>query len=200
MIDWLAIWGVTQAAAFIFKPILEDLAKDAAKDWAKDLLKGIPNNFLDKLKKEDIEIAAGKALKEFLQLMQQQLKVRCKLSLQLMQQQLKVRCKLSEAEIKEYTEDIKKFINDKSVKEILGKAFDISCEDLNFKNLEDSWKRLQLKPLPSKFNWQAFIDQYFIQVQELLQESEELRYTSPRTAARVRRVTLYFRITKIIQY
>ncbi|WP_375502703.1 hypothetical protein [uncultured Nostoc sp.] len=34
MLDWLAIWGVTQAAGLIFKPILEDLAKDAAKDWA----------------------------------------------------------------------------------------------------------------------------------------------------------------------
>ncbi len=159
MIDWLAIWGVTQAATFIFKPILEDLAKDAAKDWAKDLLKGIPKKILDKLKKEDIEIAAGKALKEFLQLMQQQ---------------LKVRCKLSEEEIKDYTKDIKKFISDKSVKEILGQAFDISCEDLNFKILEDTWKRLQLKPLPSKFNWQAFTDQYFTQVQELLLDSKEL--------------------------
>ncbi|MEH1889536.1 MAG: hypothetical protein V7K92_08750 [Nostoc sp.] len=75
MLDWLAIWGVTQAAGFIFKPILEDLAKDAAKDWAKDLLKGIPGKIFQKLKKEDIEIATGKALKEFLQLMQQQLKV-----------------------------------------------------------------------------------------------------------------------------
>jgi len=33
MIDWLLIWGVTNAVSFIFKPILEDLAKD----WAKDL-------------------------------------------------------------------------------------------------------------------------------------------------------------------
>jgi predicted NACHT family NTPase len=109
MPDWLAIWGVTQVAGLIFKPILEDLAKDAAKDWAKDLLKGIPGKILNKLKKEDIEIAAGKALKEFLQLMQQQ---------------LKVRCKLAETEIKEYTQDIQKFISDKFVTEILGKALD----------------------------------------------------------------------------
>ncbi|WDD34510.1 hypothetical protein PQG02_09360 [Nostoc sp. UHCC 0926] len=26
MLDWLAIWGVTQATGLIFKPILEDLA------------------------------------------------------------------------------------------------------------------------------------------------------------------------------
>ncbi|MBG1262871.1 NACHT domain-containing protein, partial [Nostoc commune] len=161
MLDWLAIWGVTQAAGFIFKPILEDLAKDAAKDWAKDLLKGIPGKIFQKLKKEDIEIAAGKALKEFLQLMQQQ---------------LKVRCKLAETEIKEYTGDIQKFISDKLVTEILGKAFDINCESLDAKTLEDSWNRLQLKALPSKFNWQSITEQYFTQVQELLLDSKELHH------------------------
>jgi predicted NACHT family NTPase len=161
MLDWLAIWGVTQAAGLIFKPILENLAKDAAKDWAKDLLKGIPGKILKKLKKEDIEIAAGKALKEFLQLMQQQ---------------LKVRCKLAETEIKEYTQDIQKFISDKSVIEILGKAFDINCESLDAKILEDSWNRLQLKPLSSKFNWQSITEQYLTQVQELLLDSKELHH------------------------
>ncbi|MEH2261189.1 HEAT repeat domain-containing protein [Nostoc sp.] len=161
MLDWLAIWGVTQAAGFIFKPILEDLAKDAAKDWAKDLLKGIPGKIFQKLKKEDIEIAAGKALKEFLQLMQQQ---------------LKVRCKLAETEIKEYTKDIHKFISDKSVTETLGKAFDINCESLDAKTLEDSWNRLQLKPLPAKFNWQSLTEQYFTQVQELLLDSKDLHH------------------------
>jgi predicted NACHT family NTPase len=161
MLDWLAMWGITQTAGLIFKPILEDLAKDAAKDWAKDLLKGIPGKIFQKLKKEDIEIAAGKALKEFLQLMQQQ---------------LKVRCKLAETEIKEYTKDIQKFISDKSVAETLGKAFDINCESLDAKTLEDSWNRLQLKPLPSKFNWQSLTEQYFTQVQELLLDLKELHH------------------------
>ncbi|MEH2217776.1 MAG: HEAT repeat domain-containing protein [Nostoc sp.] len=161
MLEWLALWGVTQATGLIFKPILEDLAKDAAKDWAKDLLKGIPGKIVQKLKPEDIKIAAGKALKEFLQLMQQQ---------------LKVRCKLAEAEIKEYTKDIQKFISDKSVIEIIGKAFDINCESLDAKTLEDSWNRLQLKPLPSKFNWQSITEQYLTQVQELLLDSKELHH------------------------
>ena len=33
--EWLAIWGVAQAAGFVFRSILEDLAKDVAKDAAK---------------------------------------------------------------------------------------------------------------------------------------------------------------------
>ncbi len=39
MIDWLMIWGVTQAAGFVFKLILEDLAKESAKDYAKNFFK-----------------------------------------------------------------------------------------------------------------------------------------------------------------
>ena len=32
MLDWLALWGVTQAVGFVFKPVLEDLAKDTRKE------------------------------------------------------------------------------------------------------------------------------------------------------------------------
>jgi hypothetical protein len=46
MVDWLVIWGITQAAGLIFQPILEDLAKDAAKDFAKDLFKDSLKNVL----------------------------------------------------------------------------------------------------------------------------------------------------------
>ena len=34
-IDLLVVWGVAQAAGFLFKPVLEDLAKDAGKDVVK---------------------------------------------------------------------------------------------------------------------------------------------------------------------
>ena len=60
--DLLVVWGVAQAAGFVFKPILEELSKDlgnivkdAAKDWTKDLFKGIPRNAFKRLQKQDIE-------------------------------------------------------------------------------------------------------------------------------------------------
>jgi hypothetical protein len=39
MLDWLALWGVTQAVGFVFKPVLEDLAKSTAKGWVSDYFK-----------------------------------------------------------------------------------------------------------------------------------------------------------------
>ena len=72
MIDWLVIWGVTQAAGFVFKPILEDLAKDAAKDYAKDFFKDCLKKVIHLPEKDVLKEAYGKALKEFLQFFQQE--------------------------------------------------------------------------------------------------------------------------------
>ncbi|MDZ7965475.1 MAG: HEAT repeat domain-containing protein [Nostoc sp. DedSLP03] len=173
IVEWFTLWIGQKTVGFLVKTIIsEEFLKDLVKDYAKDFFKNIFNNAVtapfkqealkqEALKQEPFQKAVIMALTEFLQLMQQQ---------------LKVRCKLSEAEIQNYTEDIKMFIRDKSVKEILGQAFDIKCDSLDFKTFADSWKRLQLKPLPPKFNWQTITDQYLIQVQDILSDSEELRY------------------------
>lgn len=100
MVDLLVAWGVTQAVGFVFKPILEDLAKDSAKDWAKDLFKDSLKNVIRLPTKEPLDIAAGKALKEFLQLVQDELED----------------VELSEEQLKNYIKPLKQFIKDKSVK------------------------------------------------------------------------------------
>ncbi|YAG13176.1 hypothetical protein NSTC745_02494 [Nostoc sp. DSM 114161] len=158
--DLLAIWGVTQAAGLIFKPILEDLARDAAKDWAKDLLKGIPGNILEKLKKEDIEIAAGKALKEFLQLVQEDLKGG----------------ELSEDEIKKYTQPLKQFVNHQEVKEILGNPFKDINRVIDTNRLQEIWDKINTSnPLPDDFNWKRVAKKYLQKVKEIIRGIPELR-------------------------
>ncbi|WP_322727414.1 HEAT repeat domain-containing protein [Nostoc sp. ChiQUE01b] len=163
IVEWFTFWISQKAVGFLVKTIIsEEFFKDLVKDYAKDFFKHIFNNAVTApFKQEPLQKAVVMALTEFLQAMQQQ---------------LKVRCKLDEAEIQNYVEDIKKFIRDKSVKEILAQAFDIKCDSLDFKTLADSWKRLQLEPLPPKFNWQTITEQYLIQVQDILSDSEELRY------------------------
>nr|MDZ8215989.1 hypothetical protein [Nostoc sp. ChiSLP03a] len=163
IVEWFTLWIGQKTVGFIVKTIIsEEFFKDLVKDYAKDFLKHIFNNAVTApFKEEPLQKAVVMALTEFLQLMQQQ---------------LKVRCKLSETEIQNYAEDINQFIRDKSVKEILGQAFDIKCDYIDFKTLADSWKRLQLEPLPPKLNWQTITEQYLIQVQDILSDSEELRY------------------------
>ncbi|MFK0732670.1 MAG: NACHT domain-containing protein, partial [Gloeotrichia echinulata HAB0833] len=160
MLDWLAVWGATQAVGLVFKPILEDLAKDAAKDWAKDLLKGIPGKILAKLKKEDIEIAAGKALKEFLQLMQQDLKDG----------------DFSEDEIKKYQQPLKQYLKHQEVNEILGNPFKDDCDSIDTNKLAGIWYEINTSCLlPDDFNWKRLGNKYVKKVKEIIRETPELR-------------------------
>lgn len=81
MVDLLTAWGVTSAAGLIFKPILQyfyeeikKLTKDATEDWVKDFFKGRLSadsaKFPNKFNREPLEIAAEKAIKGFLEIVQ----------------------------------------------------------------------------------------------------------------------------------
>lgn len=157
--DWLVLWGVAQGAGVLVYPILENLAKEGAKDFVKDFFKDSLKKVLLK-EKDPRQVATGKAIKEFVQQMQQQ---------------LKFRCKLSDAETKLYIQEVNKFIREKSVKEILGKAFDITCETLEAEKLKDTWNYLQLKSLPHNFNWEGVTEQYLMKCQEILSDDKDLR-------------------------
>jgi predicted NACHT family NTPase len=159
MVDLLIAWGVTQAVGFAFKPILEDLAKDATKDWAKDLFKDSLKNVLRLPDKEPLDIAAGKALKEFLQLVQDELE----------------EADLSEEQLKAYTKPLKEFIKDKPVKQILGSAFKDDCQVLDTKTLTKVWYQLNLLALPDEFDWERIGKRYLKKVRAIIRESEELR-------------------------
>ncbi|HIK06762.1 MAG TPA: NACHT domain-containing protein [Trichormus sp. M33_DOE_039] len=160
MLDWLAFWGATQAVGLIVKPILEDLVKEAGKDWAKDFLKGVPSKILNKLKKEDIEIAAAKALKEFLELMQQDLKD----------------SGLTDDEIKSYKQPIKHYLKNQEVKQILGSAFKDEAQTVDINKLAELWDKVNPDhPLPDDFNWKRLGKKYIQKVKDIILEFPELR-------------------------
>jgi predicted NACHT family NTPase len=157
--EWLVLWGVAQGAGVLVYPILENLAKEGAKDFVKDFFKDSLKKVLLR-EKDPRQVATGKAIKEFVEQMQQQ---------------LKFRWKLSDAETKSYIQEINKFIREKSVKEILSKAFDITCETLEAEKLKDTWNHLQLQPLPNNFNWEGVTEQYLMKCQQILSDDKELR-------------------------
>jgi hypothetical protein len=159
MVDWLLLWGATQAVGVLVYPILQDLAKEGAKDFAKDFFKDSLKHVLVR-EKDPRNIAAGNAIKEFLQLVQQELKD----------------ADVSEAQLQHYTKPLKEFINDKSVKEILGSAFKDDCQDLDTKTLAKTWYQLNLSPsLPEEFDWELVGKLYRKKVKAIIRELPELR-------------------------
>ena len=127
MIDWLVIWGVTQGVGFVFKPILEDLAKDAAKDCIKDFFKTSLSNVIRDLRnKNPLKEAIGKAITEFLELVQQELEDE----------------DLDENELRKYILPFEKFIKNELVLETLGSAFDSNIKLVDNKILADVAKKI----------------------------------------------------------
>ncbi|MBW4630977.1 MAG: HEAT repeat domain-containing protein [Iphinoe sp. HA4291-MV1] len=161
MVEWFISALATNAVGLLVKTILnEEFAKDLAKDYAKDFFKDRFNNVTTALfQKEPLQKAIAKALKEFLQLVEDELRFR----------------RLCDEEIKKFAKSLKTFIYDKSVKEVLGKAFDADCDSLDYQTLQKTWQSLRLPPLPAKFNWQLVSDNYLRKAQQILFESDELR-------------------------
>ncbi|MBW4626999.1 MAG: HEAT repeat domain-containing protein [Brasilonema octagenarum HA4186-MV1] len=162
-IDFLTAWGVSTAVGFLFQPVMkqfaQDVGKDLLKDILKDVLKAIPDQILEKLKKEEIDIAAGKALKEFLSLVQQELQD----------------ADIPDNQVRDYNKPLQKFLNEKKVKEILGTPFHDECHALNTIKLKKIWNEQNLLALPSEFDWTKLGKRYVKKVKAIIQDSSELR-------------------------
>ena len=174
MIDLLAAWGVTSAAGLIFKPVIEDLyqelktlTKDATEDWVKDFFKdrlsaGSKSGYgklLNRFHREPLDIAAGKAIKGFLEIFQDCLDD----------------AELDNNAIASYTQSIKLFLQDKSIRQVLGSPFQDDDSYLDTKTLKETWERLSLLPLPDDFDWNRLSKKYLRKVNAIYQESDELK-------------------------
>ena len=159
MIDWLIVWGVTQAAGSLVRSVMQELAIEGAKDYGKEFFKNSLGKVLHLPEKDVQKEAYGKAMKEFLELFQQQLEM----------------ADLEDDQIKNFEKPLKTFIKDDQVKPILGDAFDIDCQVLDTLTLAQSWQRLNLPPLPAEFNWEKLGKFYLRKTQEIIENSEKLR-------------------------
>ncbi|MCL2935000.1 MAG: NACHT domain-containing protein, partial [Trichodesmium sp. MAG_R03] len=157
MTDWLLIWEVTQGVGFVFKPILEDLAKDAAKDCIKDFFKtSLGNVIKDLINKEPLQKAIGKAITEFLELVQQELEY----------------ADVDENQLKRYISPFERFLKNESVRQTLGSAFD--SKTIDTKILADVAKEI-IPTLPPNFGWPRVAKIYERKVKAIRINSEELR-------------------------
>ncbi|MBD2537384.1 NACHT domain-containing protein [Coleofasciculus sp. FACHB-SPT36] len=159
MVDWLVVWGVHTVAGFVFTEVLAPLAKGALDDYVKDFFKDSIKDFTGLFQKDTLQKAAGKALKEFLQLVQQELED----------------AELSEEQLKAYITPFNQFINNKSVKEILGSGFQYDCQAISTKKLSETWYQLDLISLPQEFDWEQVGKRYLKKVKAIIRESDELR-------------------------
>ena len=159
MIDWLVVWGVTQAAGVVVYPILQDLAKDAAKDYGKDFFKDCLKKVIRLPEPNLLKEAYGKALKEFLELIEEELKD----------------AGYQEVIIKQYIPYLQKFVMREEVSAALGMAFNVECKAIDTALLVRVWTELNSPHLPEDMNWDFLSKAYIRAVKKIVQNSDKLR-------------------------
>jgi predicted NACHT family NTPase len=159
MIEYILIWEGAKAAGNVFCPVLKSLAEDSAKDYGKDFFKDCLKKVIHLPEKDVQKEAYLSALKEFLQLFQQELK----------------NAQYQEIQIQQYIKPLEKFTNNPQVESILGRAFSFDCNKLNTFLLAGNWLEMDAPSLPDTFNWEKVSDSYLKKVKAIIQESDKLR-------------------------
>lgn len=164
MLEWLLTLGAAELAKTIFEQVLK-LGQSAAEDYVKDFFKGCLQEGIAAAKPEVTKKAVAEALKAFLMLVTDELEDR----------------ELSKAEIRDrYDPALVQFIQNESVKPILGKAFEKDCRAIDATALSTIWQQSTLKgkpfpTIPEEFDWQRVGREYLKKVRRIIRETPELR-------------------------
>jgi len=136
VIEWLVTWGVTELTGVLVREILGDLAKGAAEDYVKDFFKDCLKKVIHLPERDVQKEAYGKALKEFLELIEEELKD----------------AGYQEAIIKQYKTPLQNFIKREEVSAALGMAFNVECKAIDTALLVRVWTELNSPHLPELVN------------------------------------------------
>ena len=128
MLDWLAIWGISSAGGYLAKEVIGPLAKEALEDYTKDFFKESIKDYTGLSDQTTQKKLFGKALKEFVALVEKELED----------------ADLSKPELKQYTKPLKQYIKNQSIKAILGSAFKYGCQQIDTETLAKTWIELKL--------------------------------------------------------
>jgi len=164
MLEWLLTLGAAELGKAIFEQVLS-LGQSAAEDYVKDFFKGCLQEGIAGAKPEVTKKAVAEALKAFLLLVTDELEDR----------------ELSKAEIRDrYDPALVQFIQNESVKPILGKAFEKDCRAIDTIALSAIWQQSALKgkpfpTIPEEFDWQRVGLEYLKKVRRIIRETPELR-------------------------
>ncbi|MEL7086584.1 MAG: NACHT domain-containing protein, partial [Cyanobacteria bacterium J06597_1] len=160
MVDWLAIWGVS--ALSVFRPILEDIAKDVAKDAAKSYVAQCFKNVFSVIYKEPLTKATGQALKELLQLIEDEL----------------IRADIEGELLQSWVNDVRRFVKQESVRDAIAALFLQPDYHLDPKIFITAWQQLDgALAMPEGFSWPYVAKRFAAKVVAIRQSSTELQET-----------------------
>ncbi len=160
--EWLAIWGVAQATWSVFHPILNHLATDVADDIAKSYVGRCFERVYSGLHKKPLARATGLAVKELLELIDNEL----------------IRADLDDEQRREFVDDVAAFLEHDDVRQAIASLFVDPQYKLDPKTFATAWQQSAVAhTLPDGFSWQFVAKRFADKVAAIRISTAELRDT-----------------------
>jgi NACHT domain/HEAT repeats len=162
VVESLLVLGGSKLIEWVSKDVL-DFTRETAKDYFKDVFKGKIGAQFEKFQPE-LRAAVSEAIGEFIKLFVKELRAH----------------NINDEDIeKRYLPYIKKFIRNKDLKPLLGKAFESGFkrfEDNHISQIQQIWMPYQPPEVifPEEFEWDLLLGNYRKQVKEIRRQDEKL--------------------------
>jgi GTPase SAR1 family protein len=162
MLEWLAAATGIELGKLVLSQVL-DLGKAALEDYVKDFFKdciqsGVAGANAATLKQPMAE-AVGYLIKQFIK-------------------ELQINEVPDTSIDHHYKPALKRFMQDKAVRPLLGKVFETDCKQINYAQLQQIWTE-QYQPagcqFPEEFDWRGVAKEYLYEVKGIIKVNPELR-------------------------
>lgn len=163
MLEWLAASTGVELGKLVLEQTL-DLGKPVLEEYVQDFFKDCLNNGVAQINSAALKTPMAEAVGYFVKRFIKELQLN----------------EIPETSIQHhYNTAIKKFVQDKTVRPILGKAFERDCKKIDYLQLERIWMQ-QYKvsgwQFPDEeFDWKAISKEYVYEVKGIVKTNTELR-------------------------
>ena len=163
MLEWLAVSTGIELGKLVLEQIL-DLGKPVLEGYVQDFFKDCLDNGVARMNVATLETPMAEAIGYFMKRFVKELQIN----------------DVPETSIEHhYKAAIKRFVQDKTVRPIFGKAFERDCKQINYAQLERIWvQQYQVAgwQFPGEeFDWRGVGKEYVYEVKGIIKANSELR-------------------------
>jgi hypothetical protein len=163
MLEWLAATTGIELGKLVLEQVL-DLSKPVLEGYVQDFFKDCLSSGVSRLNATALKTPMAEAVGYFIKRFIKELQIN----------------DVPETSIQHhYKAAIKKFVQDKAVRPILGKAFEKDCKQIDYEQLEQIWAQQYQGSgwqFPSEeFDWRGVCKEYVYEVKGIVKANPELR-------------------------
>jgi hypothetical protein len=163
MLEWLAATASVELGKLVLEQVL-NLGKSALEDYVKDFFKDCIKGGIARANAETLKKPMAEAIGCFIKRFVKELQIN----------------DVPETSIEHhYKTAIKRFVQDKSVRPILGKAFETHCKQIDYVQLQQIWTQHYQESgwqFPAEeFDWRGVAKEYAFEVKGIIKANTELR-------------------------